>query len=81
MHLSQNVDSILVASSDVEQAIYMITSEMDGVVVNRIVTLFQRDQANAKTDYQHDYPIPETVADVIYPTFLALSDASLLSKC
>lgn len=77
MHLSQNVDSILVASSDVEQAIYTITSEMDG----RMVTLFQRDQANAKTDYQHDYPIPETVADVIYPTFLALSDASLLSKC
>ena len=49
MHLSQNLecssiakasDSILVASSDVEKAIYMITLGMDGVVVNGSVTFF-----------------------------------------
>ena len=49
VHLSQNLecssiakasDSILVASSDVEKAIYMITLEMDGVVVNGSVTFF-----------------------------------------
>ena len=49
VHPSQNLecssiakasDSILVASSDVEKAIYMITLEMDGVVVNGSVTFF-----------------------------------------
>ena len=42
---------------------------------------FQRDEANGTADYQHEYPIPEAVADAIYPTFEALSDESLLSKC
>ena len=42
---------------------------------------FQRDLANGTSDYQHDHPIPEAVADAIYPTFEALSDDSLLSRC
>ena len=42
---------------------------------------FQRDQANGTTDYLHDHPIPEAVANAIYPTFEASSDESLLSKC
>ena len=42
---------------------------------------FQRDLANGTSDYQHDHPIPEAVADVILPTFQALSDESLLSRC
>ena len=42
---------------------------------------FQRDLANDTSDHQHDHPIPEAVADVIYPTFEALSDESLLSRC
>ena len=51
VHLSQSVkfsciakasDSILVASSDVEQAIYTIALEMDGVVVNGSVTFFSK---------------------------------------
>ena len=42
---------------------------------------FQRDLANDTSDHQHDHPIPEAVVDVIYPTFEALSDESLLSRC
>ena len=42
---------------------------------------FQRDLENGTSDYQHDHPIPEAVADVIYPTFEALSDENLLSRC
>ena len=42
---------------------------------------FQQDLENGTSDYQHDHPVPETVADVIHPTFEALSDESLLSRC
>ena len=40
---------------------------------------FQRDISNGTADYNHESPIPEAVADAIYPTFEALSDESLLS--
>ena len=36
----------------------------------------QRDLEIGTSDYQHDHPIPEAVADVIHPTFKAL-----LSRC
>lgn len=42
---------------------------------------FQRDIAKGTTDYVHKDPIPEAVANVILPTFEALSEESLLSKC
>lgn len=42
---------------------------------------FQRDIAKETTDYVHKDPIPEAVANVILPTFEALSEESLLSKC
>jgi len=39
---------------------------------------FQRDLENGTSDYQQ---IPDSVADVIPPTFEAFSDESLLSSC
>jgi len=42
---------------------------------------FQRDISKGTADYVHESPIPEAVADAIYPTFEALSDKSLLSRC
>lgn len=42
---------------------------------------FQRDAAKGTSDYVHKDPIPEAVANAILPTFEALSEASLLSKC
>ena len=43
---------------------------------------FQRDLANGtSTNHKHDHPIPEAVADAIHPTFQALSDERLLSRC
>ena len=42
---------------------------------------FQRDISKGTADYVHESPIPEAVADAIYPTFEALSDESLLSRC
>lgn len=42
---------------------------------------FQRDISKGRADYVHKSPIPEAVADAIYPTFEALSDESLLSRC
>ena len=42
---------------------------------------FQRDISKGTADYVHKSPIPEAVADAIYPTFEALSDESLLSEC
>lgn len=42
---------------------------------------FQRDEANGTSSYQHDHPIPEAVADAIYPSFESLSDETLLSRC
>ena len=35
---------------------------------------FQRDISKGTADYVHKSPIPEAVADAIYPTFEALSD-------
>ena len=40
---------------------------------------FKRDISKGTADYVHKSPIPEAVADAIYPTFEALSDESLLS--
>lgn len=37
---------------------------------------FQQDLENGTSDCQHNNPIPEAVADVIHPTFEALSDES-----
>lgn len=42
---------------------------------------FQRDISSGTADCDHESPIPEAVADAIYPTFEALSDESLLSRC
>ena len=42
---------------------------------------FQRDIAKGTSDYIHKNPIPEAVANVILPTFEALSEESLLSRC
>ena len=42
---------------------------------------FQRDVARGTSDYTHESPIPEAVADAIFPTFEALSEESLLSRC
>lgn len=42
---------------------------------------FQRDVARGTSDYTHESPIPEAVADAIFPTFEALSAESLLSRC
>ena len=37
---------------------------------------FQRDLEKGTSDFQHDHPIPEVVADIIHPTLEALSDES-----
>ena len=37
--------------------------------------------ARGTSDYTHESPIPEAVADAIFPTFEALSEESLLSRC
>ena len=42
---------------------------------------YQRDIANATSDYVHQNSLPEAVAEEILPTFEALSDESLLSTC
>ena len=42
---------------------------------------FQQDIANGTSDYTHAAPIPEAVANSILPTFEALSDETLLSRC
>ena len=42
---------------------------------------FQRDQANGTTDYTHEHPLPPAVAKAILPSFEALSDRDLLSRC
>ena len=42
---------------------------------------FQRALANGTLDYKHEHPIPEAVADAIQPSFEALSDERLLSRC
>ena len=42
---------------------------------------FQRDISKGTADYVYNSPIPEAVADTIYPTFEALRDKSLLSQC
>ena len=42
---------------------------------------FLLDLANGTSDYQHGHPIPEAVADIVHPTFEALSNESLRSRC
>ena len=42
---------------------------------------FQRDIAKGTADYAHKEPMKEAVATAILPTFEALSEESLLSKC
>jgi len=37
--------------------------------------------ARGSSDYTHESPIPEAVANAIFPTFEALSEESLLSRC
>lgn len=42
---------------------------------------FQRDIPKGTADYAHKEPMKEAVANAILPTFEALSEESLLSKC
>ena len=41
---------------------------------------YKRDQAKGTSDYSHQHPLPEAVADAILPVFESLSDRQLLSR-
>ena len=42
---------------------------------------FQRDLAKGTSAYCHEHPLPEAVADCIFPVFKELSKKQLLSSC
>ena len=42
---------------------------------------FQRDVARGTSEYEHNNPLPEAVANAILPIFESLSDEELLARC